>query len=107
MLYDLASKKITAILDWKFSGVVPFTKWNPGRSFLWNGQDNEEPGNEKLRLLELFSLRYKERDIAILEDASFSTLLQESMQKLADFLRAIVEVSLRDLVSHCILQSHY
>jgi aminoglycoside phosphotransferase (APT) family kinase protein len=96
MLYDVTSNKITGILDWEFSSVVPFTKWNPRRSFLWNGQDNEESGEEKQRLLELFAQHCKERGVAILEDAAFSSPLQESMQKVADFLRAIVEVAPRD-----------
>jgi hypothetical protein len=96
MLYDAVSNKITAILDWEFSGVVPFTKWNPRRSFLWNGQDNEEAGNEKLRLLELFGQRCKERGVVMMEDASFSGHLQESMQKVTHFLRGIVEVAPRD-----------
>lgn len=96
ILYDTTSRKITSILDWEFSGVVPFTKWNPRRSFLWNGQDNEESGNEKQRLLGLFAERCKERDIPVLEDANFSSPLQESMQKVADFLRAITEVAPRD-----------
>lgn len=34
------SGEIIAILDWEFSGVMPFTKWNPRRSFLWNGLNN-------------------------------------------------------------------
>ncbi|KAH8812454.1 kinase-like domain-containing protein [Xylogone sp. PMI_703] len=96
MLYDVKSNRITGILDWEFSGVVPFTKWNPRRSFLWNGQDNKESGEEKQRLLELFTQRCKERGVTILEDAAFSSPLQESMQKVADFLRAIVEVAPRD-----------
>ena len=96
MLYDISSGKITAILDWEFSSVVPFTKWNPRRSFLWNGQDSEESGNENQRLLRLFAQRCKERNVTILEDATFSSPLQESMQKVADFVRAIVEVAPRD-----------
>ena len=96
ILYDVQSNKITGILDWEFSGVVPFTKWNPRRSFLWNAQDNEESGEEKQRLLELFAERCKDRGVSILEDAAFNSPLQDSMQKVADFLRAIVEVAPRD-----------
>jgi hypothetical protein len=96
MLYEITSNNITAILDWEFSSVVPFTKWNPRRSFLWNGQDDEESGNEKQRLLELFTQRCKERGIHTLEDAAYSSPLQKSMQKVADFLQAIVEVAPRD-----------
>lgn len=96
MLYNISSGRIAAILDWEFSSVVPSTKWNPNRSFLWNGQDNEESGIEKQRLLGLFDQRCREKNLAILENAAFSSPLQESMQTVADFLRAIVEVVPRD-----------
>jgi len=95
MLYDVASGKLTAILDWEFSGVVPMTKWNPRRAFLWNGRDDEESGKEKQRLVDLFTRRCEERELSILADAAFASPLQESMQKLADFLRAITEVAPR------------
>ena len=96
MLYSTSSGRITAILDWEFSGVVPSTKWNPRGSFLWNGQDNEESAIEKQRLLGLFDQCCKERNLSVLENAAFSSPLQESMQTVADFLRAIVEVVPRD-----------
>ncbi|MCJ1371958.1 hypothetical protein MMC20_003178 [Loxospora ochrophaea] len=96
MLYDVSSDRITAILDWEFSSVVPFPKWNPHKSFLWNGQGNEESKSEKQRLFDLFAQRCKERNVALLEDAAFSSPLQESMQTVADFLRAIIEVVPRE-----------
>ena len=96
MLYDVSSGRITAILDWEFSSVVPFTNWNPRKAFLWDGQYSEDSKNEKQRLLGLFTQRCKERDVAIWEDATFSSPLQESMQKVADYLRAITEVVPRD-----------
>jgi aminoglycoside phosphotransferase (APT) family kinase protein len=34
MLYNVTSHKITAILDWEFSGVVLFTKRNPTETLL-------------------------------------------------------------------------
>lgn len=95
VLYDFESENITSILDWEFSGVVPFTKWNPQRSFLWNGNDDETSGDEKLRLLTLFEHRCKEWNLTIFEDANYSSSRQENMQKVADFLRAITEVAPR------------
>lgn len=34
ILVDPFSARITSILDWEFSGVVPYPRWNPGRAFL-------------------------------------------------------------------------
>ncbi|KAH8743006.1 phosphotransferase enzyme family-domain-containing protein [Diaporthe sp. PMI_573] len=96
LVFDHDSGRITAVLDWEFSGVVPFTKWNPRRSFLWNGRDDDQSSEEKQRLLALFTQRCQDRGVTLLEDAKYASPLQESMQKAADFLRAIVEVLPRD-----------
>ncbi|KAI0837592.1 hypothetical protein F5Y06DRAFT_287790 [Hypoxylon sp. FL0890] len=97
VLYDRETGRITAILDCEFSGVVPCPRWNPRRAFLWNGQDGEASLAEKQRLWELFTARCEERNMAsFLEDAKFTSPLQEAMQYVANFLRAIVEVSPRD-----------
>lgn len=96
LLFDPASGRITAVLDWELSGVVPFTKWNPRRSFLWNGRDDDKSSDEEQRLVALFTQRCEDRGVTLLEDAKYTSPLQESMQKVADFLRAIVEVSPRD-----------
>ncbi len=95
LLLDPSSNTITAVLDWGFSGVVPFTKWKPRQSFLWYGRDDEKAAGEKQRLMRMFVGRCAERKVSLLEDAEFASPLQESMQKVADFLRAIVEVSAR------------
>lgn len=95
MLYDPASGAITAVLDWEFAGVVPFTKWNPRRAFLWNARDDADSADEKQRLLGLFQSRCAEKGVGILEDAAYASPLQESMQTVADFLRAITEVAPR------------
>lgn len=95
IMFEPASGDVTAVLDWEFSGVVPFPKWNPQRSFLWNGRDDEAAAEEKQRLLRLFEVRCAERKVSLMEDACFASPLQESMQTVADFLRAIVEVSPR------------
>jgi Phosphotransferase enzyme family len=96
ILFDRESSRITAILDWEFAGVVPFTKWNPSRAFLWNGQDRPDSLDEKVRLLKIFEERCKERNITILEDAEIASPLQKAMQTAIDFLRAIVKVAPRD-----------
>ena len=95
ILYDPDSGKITAILDWEFSGVVPFPLWNPRRSFLWNASDDESSLAPKEQLSKLFEERFKDRGFKMLEDARFTSSLQESMQKGAGFLRAITEVAPR------------
>jgi hypothetical protein len=95
LIFDSASGKITAVLDWEFSGVVPFTLWNPRRSFLWNGRNDDESFEEKQRLMGLFTQRCAKRKVSLLKDAQFASPLQENMQKVASFLRAIVEVSPR------------
>lgn len=96
LLYDRDRGRITAVLDWEFSGVVPFTKWNPARAFLWPAHDTQAASDEKARLLAMFAERCAQHHVVILEDAKFTSPLQEHMQTAADFLRAIVEVSPRD-----------
>ncbi|KAF5563463.1 hypothetical protein FNAPI_2672 [Fusarium napiforme] len=95
MMYDPSTGKITGILDWEFAGVVPSPSWNPRRSFLWNGIDTPESLAEKYKLMEVFEERCKEKGCTVLEDAQFTSTLQEHMQGAVDFLRASVEVSPR------------
>ncbi|OTB05683.1 hypothetical protein M426DRAFT_319672 [Hypoxylon sp. CI-4A] len=92
ILYDRVSSRITAILDWEFSGIVPSQQWNPRRAFLWTGQLGEGMA-EKRKLWDRFVIRCEERNISfIIEDAAFTSLLQEAMDKVVNFVRAIVEV---------------
>lgn len=95
LLFDPVTNRITAVLDWEFSGVVPFTKWNPSRSFLWNGRNGEGSAEEKRKWMSMFVQRCAERGCEVLKDAEYSSPLQDSMQLVADYLRAIVEVSPR------------
>ncbi|KAF5627244.1 uncharacterized protein FTJAE_9329 [Fusarium tjaetaba] len=95
MMYDPSTGKITGILDWEFAGVVPSPSWNPRRSFLWNGIDTPESLAQKYKLMEVFEERCKDKGCTVLEDAQFTSTLQEHTQGAVDFLRAIVEVSPR------------
>ena len=96
MLYNKTSSRITAVLDREFSAVVPFQQWNPRRAFLWTGQAGEAGAREKALLQRMFAKRCKERGAVLLDDAAFASPLQEAMQNVADFVRAIGEVSLRN-----------
>ncbi|RDW88275.1 hypothetical protein BP6252_00307 [Coleophoma cylindrospora] len=95
IMYDRETSRITAVLDWEFSGVVPFTRWNPSRAFFWNGLATPKSKVEKDSMMQKFSKRCTERGVTILEDAQFSSPLQEAMQEAATYLRSIVEVAPR------------
>ena len=95
ILFDVNTGKITSVLEWEFSGVVPFTRWNPSRAFLWNGQDNKNSLPEKRRLYEVYLERCKTKETIIPEDAAYSSPEQEAMQEATTFLRAITEVAPR------------
>ncbi|KAI5256294.1 hypothetical protein E4T42_01679 [Aureobasidium subglaciale] len=93
ILIDPSTAKIISIIDWEFAGVVPFTRWNPSRAFLWNAQDNDSSKPEKEALMQRYEARARERGLGYLvNDAKFTSREQEGMQTVANFLRAIVEV---------------
>ncbi|KAI5206840.1 hypothetical protein E4T39_02268 [Aureobasidium subglaciale] len=93
ILIDPETAQITSIIDWEFAGVVPFTRWNPSRAFLWNAQDNMTTKAEKEALMQIYEDRARGKGLGYLvDDAKFTSKEQESMQTVANFLRAIVEV---------------
>lgn len=57
----------------------------------WNGQQNEDSKHEKERLFELFKKLIQERAPQILDEMEPNEM-QEAMQTVHNFLRAIVEV---------------
>ena len=93
IMCDPTSAKITGILDWEFSTVLPVPLWNPGKAFLWNGKNILESTMEQRKMHQVFRSICKERNPELLADwdvkeqepyASISTVL--------NFVRAIVEV---------------
>ncbi|KIJ57294.1 hypothetical protein M422DRAFT_148887 [Sphaerobolus stellatus SS14] len=92
IMYDKEANLITAILDWEFGGIVPFTRWNPTRAFPWTARGDPSDKVEWTRLWNMFERKCEERGVTIVKDQEYSAPRQEAMQKAANFLRAIVEV---------------
>jgi aminoglycoside phosphotransferase (APT) family kinase protein len=104
ILVDPAAARITSIIDWEFAGVVPFTRWNPSRAFLWNAQDSETSKAEKMSLMERYEMKARNRGLRYLvDDSKFTSKEQEDMQTVANFLRAIVEVCPRGQASESVM----
>ena len=94
ILYDSDSSKITAAIDWEFASIVLFTQRNPVKAFLSSPPFTKEFEKETEALT--FLDRCSRRSVHIARDAEFTSPEQEAMQKAANFLRAIVEVSPRE-----------
>ena len=89
---DGAHYRITAVLDWEFSGIVPSTRWNPHKAFLWNGQRSQRAKEEQSRLWAVFERECKDRGAeGFLADLE-PNALQDAMQTVVSHVRAIVEV---------------
>ncbi|KAI0895735.1 kinase-like domain-containing protein [Annulohypoxylon nitens] len=100
IMYDQKAKKITGILDWEFAGVVPAPKWNPRGAFLWNCDRSESGKEMKEIFLENFVTRCKNRGLkAWPDEVEYTSPGQKAMQEIADHLRAIIEVKVRDQYS--------
>jgi hypothetical protein len=104
ILVDPATARITSIIDWEFAGVVPSTRWNPSRAFLWNAQESETSKAEKTSLMEAYEKKARDRGLGyLIDDAKFTSKEQEDMQTVATYLRAIVEVCPRGQASESVM----
>jgi hypothetical protein len=92
VMCDPDSLRITAILDWEFSAVVPAPKWNPSNAFLWNGSSDAAANREKYELRKVFEAVCEEKGLQqILRDIKPS-LEQVMMINAGSYVRAITEV---------------
>lgn len=96
IMYDISTKRITAVRDWEFAGVVPAPRWDPQRAFLWNGVDD---GEEKRDLKERVVRKCREKGFRFFEDVEHRGKRQEHMQLAMNFLKTIVEVMPRRQVN--------
>lgn len=94
IMYDEYSERITGILDWEFSGIVPIQRWDPSRAFLWNRQRNARAVAEQKRIRAIFQKRCRARGVGqlLLDEPGYTSSLQETMQNGISYLRAIIEV---------------
>ena len=86
------SGRITPVLDWGFSRVLPAPRWNPPRTFLKNAQNNDSAYVEQDAMETDFEEKCKTEGVEHLLQGVKLNELQEPMQTLTDFPRAIVEV---------------
>ncbi|PYH90749.1 APH-domain-containing protein [Aspergillus ellipticus CBS 707.79] len=89
ILYDTATDRITAILDWEFAGTVPYPQWDPVRAFLWNAKPGKESFDEKYRLRDRFWELCHENGKGFLAETAFGNELQESAHLVRNSLRGI------------------
>ncbi|CAK7229429.1 hypothetical protein SCUCBS95973_007222 [Sporothrix curviconia] len=98
---DGKTGRITAVLDWEFSGVVPGPLWNPVRAFLWDAQpdDPDHSATTSTRVAQ-FADRVRARNdprvaSLVLDIQDYASPQQEAMQDVANYVRALVEVGPR------------
>ena len=89
ILYDPKTDRVTAILDWEFAGTIPFPQWDPVRAFLWNARSDSDSLPEKYRLRDRFAQLCKEKGVNFMDDANFTSQLQENMHMVRNSMRGI------------------
>ncbi|PYH43505.1 phosphotransferase family protein [Aspergillus saccharolyticus JOP 1030-1] len=91
ILYDPATDRITAILDWEFAGTVPYPQWDPVRAFLWNAQPGQASFEEKYRLRDRFWQLCREHGgaAAVLAQTEWEDPRLESLHLVRNALRGI------------------
>ena len=95
IMCDPDTARITAVLDWEFSSVVPAPRWNPVRAFLWNAQHTDESKPEKERLYAVFESVCAEKGAGWLLEQVKMSPKQEAMTTVLNHIRAAVELSAR------------
>lgn len=88
IMYDPSTRRITGILDWEFSAIVPAPRWDPQRAFMWDA----EGGDGRAALAERVMRRCAEKGSPFEAMTRYATERQENMQLAMNYLRAIVEV---------------
>ncbi|MCJ1461281.1 hypothetical protein MMC28_011663 [Mycoblastus sanguinarius] len=94
IMIDPSTARITGLLDWEFSGVVPYCRWDPMTHFLSNLgiEDAVERKGNIAELCQRFETLCRARGVGyLLEDAKYTSTKQESMQLATSYLQLIVK----------------
>lgn len=85
---------VTGLLDWEFGGVVPGPRWDPPNAFLYPwGEDGDAARRERERMRGWAREMCTERGIGLeVVNGVGYTGVQETVQRVANFARAICEV---------------
>jgi hypothetical protein len=94
IMFDPNTCRITSILDWEFSAVIPAFMWNQGNPFLWNMRRDAKSKEDQTKLLELFHKEVQEKRYTCLDQTSPNEA-QKSLNTVLDHVRAILEVTIR------------
>lgn len=79
IMCDSRSVRITAMLNWQFSGVFPTCLWDPSRAFLGNGLNDEASVLEKSELSKVFAMVCEEKGLSHLVQETKPNMEQQMM----------------------------